>query len=157
LSESSVRYNETGVLRGLVLASLRERRQLLNIEYREKVRTYRFINYYIQSALCLFVKNDKININEKIINFVKNQFIYITSHLKGKRLQLTFIFITVNRDAFNIFATHLLNYLNSIFGDRYKIQRAVKILYTIKQSLREFFFVFYFYFKKALADAERIV
>jgi hypothetical protein len=46
--------------------------------------------------------------------------------------------------------------LNSIFGDRYKAQHAVETLRMIKQSLREFFFVFLLRFEKALADIERI-
>jgi hypothetical protein len=44
--------------------------------------------------------------------------------------------------------------LNSIFGDRYKAQRAVETLRTIKQGLREFFSAFFLRFEKALTDAE---
>jgi hypothetical protein len=63
---------------------------------------------------------DKININGKAIGSVKNQFIYAVSRLNGKSLQLAFTFITVNRDAFDTSATRILNYINSIFSDRYK-------------------------------------
>jgi hypothetical protein len=44
--------------------------------------------------------------------------------------------------------------LNSIFGDRYKAQRAVKTLRIIKQSFKKPFSVFLLRFEKALADAE---
>jgi hypothetical protein len=96
---------------------------------------------------------DKININREAIDSTRNQFLYIVFRLKGKGLQLALIFITVNRDAFDAFAIQLLKYLNSIFGDRYKTQRAVKTLRTIKQSSREPFSAFLPCFKKALADA----
>jgi hypothetical protein len=99
---------------------------------------------------------DKVDVNGEAIGSVRNQFLYVASRLEGKRLQLALIFITVNKDAFDAFATRLLNYLNSIFGDRYKTQRAVEILRTIEQGFKELFFVFLFRFEKALADAEGI-
>jgi hypothetical protein len=101
------------------------------------------------------IKN-KINVDGKTINSVKNQFLYVASHLEGKRLQLALIFITINKDIFDASATRLLNYLNSIFDDRYKAQRAVEILYTMKQSFRKLFSIFLLYFEKALADTEKI-
>jgi hypothetical protein len=103
-----------------------------------------------------FLIRDKIDINEKAIGSVKNQFIYIASRLKGKGLQLAFIFIIINKNIFNIFATRLLKYLNSIFGDCYKAQRAVETLYTIKQNLKKFFSAFLLRFEKALIDTEKI-
>jgi hypothetical protein len=103
-----------------------------------------------------FLIRDKVDINGEAIGFIKNQFIYIASRLEGKGLQLAFIFIIINKNIFNMFATRLLKYLNSIFGDRYKAQRAVKTLRTIKQSLKEFFSAFLPRFEKALADAERM-
>jgi hypothetical protein len=100
---------------------------------------------------------DKINIDEKAINSAKNQFIYITSRLKGKELQLTFTFIIINKNVFDAFATRLLNYLDSIFDNRYKTQHAVETLRTIKQNFKKFFSAFFLRFKKALADAEGMI
>ena len=51
LSESSICHNETDALRGLVLTSLRKRKQLLSTGHREKMRTHCLINCYTQSAL----------------------------------------------------------------------------------------------------------
>jgi hypothetical protein len=61
LSESSVRHNETDALRGLVLASLRERRQLLDTGHHEKVRTHRPTDCLTQSALCVLAESIEID------------------------------------------------------------------------------------------------
>jgi hypothetical protein len=73
--------------------------------------------------------------------------------LEGKGLQLALTFITVNRDAPDASATRLLDYLDSIFGDRHKAQRAVETLRTMKQNPKELFSAFLPRFEKALADA----
>jgi hypothetical protein len=96
---------------------------------------------------------DKVDVDGEAIGFVRNQFLYVASRLEGKRLQLALTFIIVNRDAFDASATRLLDYLDSIFGDRYKAQRAVETLRTMKQGFRELFSAFLLRFEKALADA----
>ena len=50
----------------------------------------------------------------------------------------------------------ILNYLNIIFENQYKIQRVIKILRTIKQSFKKFFSDFISRFKKTLIDAEEM-
>jgi hypothetical protein len=79
-----------------------------------------------------FLIRNKVDVDGEAIGSVRNQFFYVASRLEGKGLQLAFIFITVNRDVFDASATRLLDYLDSIFGDRYKAQRAVKTLRTMK-------------------------
>jgi len=96
---------------------------------------------------------DKVDIDGEAIGSARNQFIYVASRLEGKGLQLALTFITVNRDASNASATRLLEYLDNIFGDRHKAQRAVETLRTMKQGPRELFSAFLPRFEKALADA----
>src|SRR5271163_3788646 len=96
---------------------------------------------------------DKVDIDGEAIGSARNQFIYVASRLEGKGLQLALTFITVNRDASDASATRMLDYMNSIFGDRHKAQRAVETLRTMKQGPRELFSAFLPRFEKALADA----
>jgi hypothetical protein len=96
---------------------------------------------------------DKVDIDGEAIGSARNQFIYVASRLEGKGLQLALTFITVNRDASDASATRLLDYLDSIFGDRHKAQRAVETLRTMKQNPKELFSAFLPRFEKALADA----
>jgi len=96
---------------------------------------------------------DKVDIDGEAIGSARNQFLYVASRLEGKGLQLALTFITMNRDALDASATCLLDYLDSIFGDRHKAQRAVETLRTMKQGPREPFSAFLPRFEKALADA----
>jgi len=96
---------------------------------------------------------DKVDIDREAIGFSRNQFIYIASRLKGKGLQLALIFITVNRDAPDASTTRILDYMDSIFGDRHKAQCAVETLRTMKQGPTEPFSAFLPRFEEALADA----
>ena len=96
---------------------------------------------------------DKVDIDGEAIGSARNQFLYVASRLEGKGLQLALTFITVNRDAPDASATRLLDYLDSIFGDRHKAQRAVETLRTMKQGPKELFSAFLPRFEKALADA----
>ena len=96
---------------------------------------------------------DKVDIDGEAIGSARNQFIYVASRLEGKGLQLALTFITVNRDAPDASATRMLDYLDSIFGDRHKAQRAVETLRTMKQGPKEPFSAFLPRFEKALADA----
>jgi hypothetical protein len=76
LWESSVRHNETGTLRGFALASLQERRQLLDTGHREKVRTHRLTDCHTQSALCVLAEsnNNNKNLFFNSVKIVKNNF-----------------------------------------------------------------------------------
>lgn len=96
---------------------------------------------------------DKIEVDGEVIGSDRNQFIYISSRLEGKGLQLALTFITMNRDAPGVSAAPILDYLDGIFGDRHKAQRAVETLRTMKQGPKEFFSAFLPRFEKALADA----
>src|SRR5271155_6082468 len=96
---------------------------------------------------------DKVDIDGEAIGSARNQFIYVASRLDGKGLQLALTFITVNRNAPDASATRLLEYLDSIFGDRRKAQRAVETLRTMKQGPKELFSAFLPRFEKAFADA----
>jgi hypothetical protein len=96
---------------------------------------------------------DKIDIDGEAIGSARNQFIYVASRLEGKGLQLALTFITLNRDAPDASATRMLDYMDSIFGDRHKAQRAVETLRTMKQGPTELFSAFLPRFEKALADA----
>jgi len=96
---------------------------------------------------------DKIDIDAEVIGSSRNQFIYVASRLEGKGLQLALTFITLKRDTPDASATCLLEYLEGIFGDRHKAQRAVETLRTMKQGPKEFFPAFIPRFEKALADA----
>ena len=62
-------------------------------------------------------------------------------------------FITTHRNDPGASAGQILEYLNTIFGDRHKAQRAVETLRTMKQREREAFSAFLPRFEKALADA----
>jgi hypothetical protein len=84
---------------------------------------------------------------------MRKQFIYVASRLEGKGLQPALTFITVNRDAPDASAARMLDYLDSIFGDRHKAQRAVETLRTMKQGPKELFSAFLPRFEKALVDA----
>ena len=64
---------------------------------------------------------DKIEVDGEVIGSNRNQFMYVSSRLKEKGLQLALTFITMNRDAPNTSAALILNYLDSIFGDRHKV------------------------------------
>jgi hypothetical protein len=96
---------------------------------------------------------DKIDVDGEVIGSSRNQFIYIASRLEGKGLQSALTFITLNRDSPEASAAKLLGYLDAIFGDRHKAQRAVETLRTMKQGPRELFSAFLPRFEKALADA----
>ena len=96
---------------------------------------------------------DKIDIDREVIGSHRNRFIYVASRLEEKGLQLALTFITMNKNATNASATLLLNYLDGIFGDRHKAQRAAETLRTMKQSSKEPFSAFLPRFEKALADA----
>jgi hypothetical protein len=98
------------------------------------------------------IKN-KIDIDGEVIGSARNQFIYVASCLEGKGLQMALTFITANSDATDASATRLLDYLDSIFGDRHKAQRATETLRTMKQGPTELFSAFLPRFEKALADA----
>ena len=63
-------------------------------------------------------------------------------------------FIMIHRDFFKASSIKILDYLNIIFGDRHKTQRAVETLHIMKQNSKKFFFGFILRFKKALIDAE---
>jgi len=58
----------------------------------------------------------------------------------------------MQRDSPKAFATLLLGYLDAIFRDRHKAERAMETLRTIKQGLRELFSTLLPRFEKALAD-----
>ena len=96
---------------------------------------------------------DKIDVDGEMIGSDRNQFIYISSRLEEKGLQSALTFITINRDSPDASAARLLGYLDAIFGDRHKAQRAVETLRTMKQSPKEAFSVFLPRFEKALTDA----
>jgi hypothetical protein len=96
---------------------------------------------------------DKIDVDSEVIGSPRNQFLYVASRLEGKGLQLALTFITLNRGAADASAARLLDYLEGIFGDRYKTQRAVETLRTMKQGPKELFSAFIPRFEKALADA----
>lgn len=97
--------------------------------------------------------NDKIDVDGEVIGSHRNQFIYVASRLEGKGLQSALTFTTLHRDAPNASAALLVNYLDGIFGDRHKAQRAVETLRTLKQGPREPFSAFLPRFEKTLADA----
>jgi hypothetical protein len=94
-----------------------------------------------------------MDIDGEAIGSARNQFIYVASRLKRNGLQMALTFITVNRDATNASATRLLDHLDSIFGDRYKAQRAMETLRTMKQGPKKLFSAFLPRFEKTLADA----
>jgi hypothetical protein len=96
---------------------------------------------------------DKIDIDAEVIGSERNQFLYISSRLEEKGLQLALTFITTKRDAPDASADLILEYLDGIFGDRHKTQRAVETLRTMKQGPNEFFSTFLPRFEKTLADA----
>lgn len=96
---------------------------------------------------------DKIEVDGEVIGSKRNQFIYVASRLEGKGLQLALTFITTHRDASDASSIKILDYLDTIFGDRHKAQRAVEILRTMKQGSKEPFSGFIPRFEKALADA----
>jgi hypothetical protein len=96
---------------------------------------------------------DKIEVDGEVIGSSRNQFIYVTSRLEGKGLQLALTFITTHRDSPKASSAKILDYLDTIFGDRHKVQRAVETLRTMKQSSKEPFSGFIPRFEKALADA----
>jgi len=96
---------------------------------------------------------DKIDVDGEAIGSARNQFLYVASRLEGKGLQLALTFITTGRSAPDASAAHLLDYLDSIFGDRHKAQRAVETLRTMRQGPKELFSAFLPRFEKALADA----
>jgi DNA-binding protein H-NS len=96
---------------------------------------------------------DKIEVDGEVIGSNRNQFIYVSSRLEGTGLQLPLTFIKVNRDTPDASAASILAYLDGIFGDRHKAQRAVETLRTMRQSPRELFSAFLPRFEKALADA----
>jgi hypothetical protein len=96
---------------------------------------------------------DKIEVDGEVIGSKRNQFIYVASRLEGKGLQLALTFITTHRDAPDASSVKVLDYLDTIFGDRHKAQRAVEILRTMKQGPKEPFSGFIPRFEKALADA----
>jgi len=52
---------------------------------------------------------------------------------------LPLTFIKVNRDTPDASAASILAYLDGIFGDRHKAQRAVETLRTMRQGPRELF------------------
>jgi hypothetical protein len=60
---------------------------------------------------------DKIEVNSKMIDSNRNQFIYVISRLEEKSLQLTLTFIMIYKDSFEALFAKILNYLNIIFGD----------------------------------------
>jgi hypothetical protein len=96
---------------------------------------------------------DKIEVDGEVIGSNRNQFIYVASRLEEKGLQLALTFITTHRDSPEASSAKILNYLDTIFGDRHKIQRAVETLRTMKQGLKEPFSSFIPRFEKVLADA----
>jgi hypothetical protein len=92
-------------------------------------------------------------VDGEIIGSDRNRFIYVASRLEGKGLQSALTFITTHRDAQDASAFKILKYLDDIFGDRHKTQRAVESLRTMKQGPKEPFSDFLPRFEKALADA----
>ena len=96
---------------------------------------------------------DKIEVDGEVIGSNRYQFIYVASRLEGKGLQSALTFISVNRDTPGASASKILKYLDDVFGDRHKTQRAVESLRTMKQSSKEAFSAFLPRFEKALADA----
>lgn len=64
------------------------------------------------------------------------------------------MFIIMHKDSPKVLFIKILNYLNTIFGDQHKAQRAVKTLHMMKQDLKESFLGFIPYFEKALANVE---
>jgi hypothetical protein len=88
-----------------------------------------------------------------VIGSNRNQFLYVSSRLEEKGLQSALTYITQNRDVPSISAESLIKYLDDIFGDRYKTQRAIETLRTMKQGVRELFSSFLPRFEKTLADA----
>jgi hypothetical protein len=96
---------------------------------------------------------DKIEVDGEVIGSNRNQFIYVASRLEGKGLQLALTFTTMHRDSPEASSAKILDYLDTIFGDRHKVQRAVETLRTMKQSSKEPFSGFIPRFEKALADA----
>ena len=96
---------------------------------------------------------DKIEVDGEVIGSNRNQFIYVSSRLVEKGLQLALTFITQNRDSPDVSAGRLVQYLDAIFGDRHKAQRAVEALRTMKQGPKETFSAFLPRFEKTLADA----
>src|SRR5437764_10960652 len=65
---------------------------------------------------------DKIEVDGEVIGSDRNQFMYVSSRLEEKGLQLALTFIMMNRDASNTSAALILNYLDNIFGDWHKAQ-----------------------------------
>ena len=96
---------------------------------------------------------DKIEVDGEVIGPKRNQFLYVASRLEGKGLQLALTFITTHRDTTDASSVKILDYLDTIFGDRHKAQRAVETLRTMKQGPKEPFSGFIPRFEKALADA----
>ena len=96
---------------------------------------------------------DKIDVDGEIIGSDRNQFIFIASRLEGKGLQSALTFITTHRDAQDASASKILKYLDDVFGDRHKTQRAVESLRTMRQGPKEPFSDFLPRFEKVLADA----
>jgi hypothetical protein len=96
---------------------------------------------------------DKIDVDGGVIGSPRNQFLYISSRLEGKGLQLALTFITSYRDTIKATPSQILDYLDNVFGDRNKAQRAAETLRTMRQGPQELFSAFLPRFEKALADA----
>ena len=89
----------------------------------------------------------------EVIGSDRNQFKYVSSRLEGKGLQSALTFITICKDHPEASIARLFKYLNAMFGDHTKAQRAVETLRTMKQGPRELFSAFLPRFEKVLAEA----
>jgi hypothetical protein len=96
---------------------------------------------------------DKIEVDGEVIGSDRNQFKYVSSRLEGKGLQSALTFITICKDHPEASIARLFKYLDAMFGDHTKVQRAVETLRTMKQGPRELFSAFLLRFEKVLAEA----
>lgn len=94
----------------------------------------------------------KLKIDGKTIGDPENQFAYIYACLRGSAAQATLAFIQTSpleqRTGFS-----LLEYMDNIYGDPVKQQRAIASLSTIRQKDREPFYLFLPKFESTLATA----
>ena len=96
---------------------------------------------------------NKLETDGDVIGSRMNQFRYVAARLEHDGLKLALTYITQNRASPTASGMALLEYLDTIFGDKHKKQRATEALRTIRQKSQEPFATFLPRFEKVLADA----
>ena len=96
---------------------------------------------------------NKLESDGEAIGSLVNQFRYVAARLEGSGLTLALTYIQQHRNSPRASGFALLEYLDSVFGDRYKKQRAIDELRTLRQRPQEPFAAFLPRFERVLADA----